>query len=117
MPGSRSIARCCVLGVCATLTGCAAPVARRPAAMGAGDQGGAWEVVLPGGPSGRQLAMGPESTRRDEAMNYRAPEVTIDADRPSLDESRRLFFSRQADELIYFRPAGPYRWRGDYDWR
>jgi hypothetical protein len=111
MVRNRSIARVCVLGL-GVLAGCAGPVERRAVAPSVGEQGGSWEVVLPG--AATQLAMGPESSRRDETLGG-IDEAPAWADRPSLDHARRLQLDERADEYIYFRSARTARlW---YGWR
>ncbi len=104
-----------VLGLCLLLSGCAEPVARRPGGLTAGDQGGAWEVVLPGAATAQELAQGVEQSRRDDALSIRDYcTATADAwpepDRPTLEGARRLFLEERADEFLYFRTERE-RWR------
>jgi len=106
-------ARLGVLGLCAAaLTGCAAEGPPRTAtAPFAGNQGGAWEVVLPGGILGASAQEGFEVTRRDELLNDRTGEAPLDyADRPTLDGYRRLHLHERPDDVIYFRSWNERRW-------
>lgn len=114
---ATTAARCCVLGLCAALAGCASPVARRPVGPDMGRQGAAWEVVIPGGQTGPELAMDWEYSRRDEALSYRDESTLTDADKPSLDNAEYLFIPRRTDLLIYFPPAGSPGIHGAYRWR
>ena len=100
----------CVLG----LAGCAQSVPHRAAAVFVGDQGGAWEVVLPGADVSQELAYGAEASRRDAALGG-CDEAPPMEERPSLDDARRLFLDHRANEFIYFVP--PRRDRSWYGWR
>lgn len=104
----------CLLGGLAA-GGCATAVPVRPQGVVAGNQGGAWEVVLPLEPTARELAVGPEYSRRDEALNYQPAEPLIglgawpEPYAPSLDQARTLFLPRNADRQIYFSAFPVYR--------
>ena len=85
-----------------------------------GDDPGLWELVLDG-PAGAAAGEGDPSAaweyaRRDSSLNVRTTGPMLasaewpEPARPDLDYYRRLWFSRRAEEFIYFGP-GPYRAR------
>jgi hypothetical protein len=99
------------------LTGCAAQLPARPAAIAVGNQGGSWESVLPGPRVARSEletggAPGWEYARRDEALSYRPAQALLATDawpeppRPSLDEAYYLYIPRQPSVYLYFRSGG-----------
>lgn len=109
------------------MVACSAPVAtREPVAASVatsqdqaaspGNQGRGWEVVLPGGSTGPQLADGYEATRRDLQL-ARGPGSLIDESYwPSpaayrLDRFYRFYLSDNPRQVNVFipRPAWPYR--------
>ena len=99
-----------VLGLAVFGAGCdSSPVQRREISNGAGNQGGAWEVVLPGGQAAADFSSGPELARRDESLNDRLCTCPLaEEDRPSLDGVRRITVRQRAGELIYFRSQRQY---------
>jgi hypothetical protein len=83
-------------------------VRRAPlAAAGAKNQGGSWELVMPGGQETRaSLEAGAEDFRRDWILASQEPsDLPADAwpepYRPGLERTRRLFISNQPDEFLY----------------
>lgn len=99
------------------LIGCAAPVPQRAAGPAVGNQGHAWEMLLPpprvddGAGSSILLAAGPEVARRDAALGV-APEAYVAAGtwsdaQPRLDDLRRLSLSSQPDSIQYYRSRRP----------
>jgi hypothetical protein len=105
------------------VTGCTAPAsygpsvtARTEAAAPVGNQGGSWEVVLPGGSTGPQLGAGTESVRNDLLL-ARMPEGIIqesywpDARQDRLERLSRVFISADPRQVYFFRagPSWPYR--------
>ncbi len=122
------------LAAAVALAGCASPPQGGPAAVVQSDgpvganrleanQGGSWEVVLPGGSTGPQLAQGPETSRLD-AVLARGPASLIeesywpDFRGPRLDRLRRIWLTGEPEHLYYFRPGPawphyhPQRYRG-----
>lgn len=87
-----------------------------------GNQGAAWEVVLPGRGIGPFVAgaESPAADRRDASLNIRTNEPVLalgswpEAPRASLDRRRTLHIPDQADQYLYFgdRPSfsHPTRW-------
>lgn len=103
--------------------GCAhAPVTPRRAPVAhAGNQGGSWELVLPGSGVATRLAdaePGAELARRDEALSLRTPDdAWPPSDVPSLSRTRRLHLRSRPDEILYFRRGEPHHhhwWPHDY---
>ncbi len=100
------------------LSGCSAPVERRPLADAyVGEAGASWATVLP---TPEVIAMAgegrpensPDFARRDYALGIASadnlpPGSWPDDTRPSLDRQRRITLSTQSQTVIYFRPAGP----------
>ena len=116
-----------VLGLLAALVagGCGQSYVRRAplAAAGAKNQGGSWEVVMPGGQETRAaLEEGPEGARRDLVLaTGEVSDLPADAwpepYRPGLERTRRLFIDARPDEFLYlgtewWSPA----WRSGYPW-
>jgi hypothetical protein len=109
------------MGLASLPGGCAAAVPHRQAGVVEGNQGGSWEVVVPGPASAALLAEAsgsPEYSRRDVALGLRTydPSTAADPwpprDAPRLDRARRLFIRGRSDEILYFR-----RDRGELFWR
>lgn len=106
-----------VLGVAAAvalLGGCATDVPRRDRGVFVGNQGGAWEAILPPQREGAEpdvLAAAPEYGRRDEALGVAVgPHLPADAwpdASPRLENLRRYTFSTQAETFTFYsnRPA------------
>jgi hypothetical protein len=121
----------CVLGgaivaIAAALAGCAGAA---PPSVGSslaepvfvGNQGGAWEVVFLPAEAPLEGAAGPAMARRDAALNVRAAESILEVGmwpepaRPDLFQTRRLFLSTRAGEVLYL-PDPAHRYRRWY-WR
>jgi hypothetical protein len=91
--------------------GCAAPaapagLARSGPAAGEANQGGAWEVVFPGGETAPDQYAGGEYARRDYAL-AEPPASDLPADawpqdlRPDLSQTRRLFLNTSPNEILF----------------
>jgi hypothetical protein len=83
------------------------------------NQGGAWEVVLPGAGVGG-VASGLEQTRRDAALAYRPAESVLEQTRypepmaPRLDQLRYRFLSDNPRQMYYY---GERSWDWWWGWR
>jgi hypothetical protein len=115
---SGSVPAACCLCAALASAGCASPAPRTgtPASgpgVYAGNQGGAWEAVLP-------LARAPGASwadaRRDTALSVAGEASVLDAgvwpepDRPSLDQTRQLLIINRPEFVHYFSAWAPY-WR------
>jgi hypothetical protein len=104
--------------------GCAAPYVRRePAPGGPGNQGGAWEAVLPGGETAAAQVSGDEAFRRDWVLAS-PPLSDLPADawpepyRPGLERTRRLFLPTRGGEVLYLGTEwAPPHWGRHWWWR
>ena len=114
--GLHNPGRALVVAGLAGLGGCATDVPSRDGGPYAGNQGGSWEVVLPGR-AVAQAEPGPEAGRRDEDLNIRdsrprlALETWPEEDRPGLDRARRLSLPRRSHQYLYIsdRPRREHR--------
>lgn len=119
----------CILAGAAMLTGCAAPLTRRPPTEPVVEgEAGSWAMVFPS--SRVALAMVdvdprglPEYSRNDRALNVRtfgpltASTQWPDPQRPSLAFPRRVYLNPRADTILFFEnePRGYRSSRSDYD--
>lgn len=80
-----------------------------------GNQGSAWEAVLPRDP-GSYVVAAEDVSRRDAALGVPAPDSGLwpEPYRPSLDEIRQVFLNRSADSVHYFSQYGSYGTYGSY---
>jgi hypothetical protein len=101
----------CIPAVGLVLAGCATSVPPRPQGVFVGNQGDAWELVLPGPRIADASAwgVGSEYSRRDAALGVRHPTAVsaIDAwprpDRPDLDRTRRITIDLGSGNVLYYR--------------
>lgn len=101
------------LGMAALLGACAAPVPRRYAGAPMGNQGGAWEAVLPGVDvsSASTYWNAPEYTRRDRALGRKAQGALVGDDptsqtRSSLSSQGRIRTSTSTRNFIFYQRPG-----------
>lgn len=102
--------------VAALLVGCSSGAPHREAAPSGGRQGGSWDLVL-AGPRVASAAEGPENRRRDDALQWTAPESTLTRTLaspygpPDLVRARRLMMPRDPYGYIYYLDlyGGPRR--------
>src|SRR5215470_11709512 len=111
MVARARIVRPCVLGLFAcALAGCATGIPRHAAGEAVGNQGAAWEVVLPGADVGREFAAGYETSRRDPALGYSEPDLLAGTwpapDQPTLFGAWRLTLPQNPNSVLLMPTAG-----------
>jgi hypothetical protein len=96
------------LALTGILVGCATEVPMRPRGVVVGNQGGSWEVVMAAPAVAAELETGTEYARLDAGLNIVSDDPIVGAgawpepQRQSLDQVRRLFLPRRAEEQLYF---------------